>query len=177
MKAESLLLNPLNKAETSTIKYITSLKSVKGDDRIKKTPDDVIFIGFDFKKVNYAIFCKTPDLCDVSIYFQVDNPKYHKPQSYPIKYVSRNNRLYTPQINNVTWESPHSPLLTQPENTEQRKLCNTHSETQQSNQDEVTKLPLPAPSFTDGHFVVAVSRLQSRDQLITPPVGRIGFVR
>lgn len=133
--SELPLLNPLNQAESLNVKYVTSLVSMKSNEEMKKTPNDVIFIGFDFKKVNALIVKLNKPWCDVNL--QVDNPKYHHPIWYPIKYVSRNNHLYTPQINNVTWISPHSPLLTQPERIDPQSLCNTHTETSNPNNTEV----------------------------------------
>lgn len=63
----------------------------------------------------------------VIYYLQVDNPAYHDPNLYPIKAVARNNHLYSPQINNITFLSPSYPPLTQT-NDEADSECGPTSE-------------------------------------------------
>ncbi|XP_078483151.1 uncharacterized protein LOC100178857 isoform X1 [Ciona intestinalis] len=99
-------LNPLNEKETSNVKYVTNLSTIKNvETRLTQQPDVVHFIGFDFKLV--------------------DNPSYHDSILYPIKSVARDHHLYSPQLNNVTYLPPHSPILSQYDDIDKSTICNT----------------------------------------------------
>jgi len=49
----STLLNPLNQVEDDNVLFVTRLRTVQMEDkRLKATPDETYFFGFDFKKVS-----------------------------------------------------------------------------------------------------------------------------
>ncbi|CAK8684994.1 unnamed protein product [Clavelina lepadiformis] len=103
---DTVELNSLNKAKSENVHYVTALRSVvKLDEKMRDSPDEVHFIGLDFKKV--------------------DNPRFHHPNYYPIKGISRGNHLYSPQLNNITFLSPPSPVLTQFADANSSLMCDS----------------------------------------------------
>ena len=52
----STLLNPLNQVEDDNVLFVTRLRTVQMEDkRLKATPDETYFFGFDFKKVSWCM--------------------------------------------------------------------------------------------------------------------------
>ena len=149
-------LNPLNQAESNVTKYVTCLSSVQRNDEVVGVPDDIIYIGFDFNKV----WRNSDEVnCDVTIIFfllKVNNPKYHDLDLYPLNQVPISKHLYTPQINNVSWKSPSSPILTQPNDVDDSQLCNTHIENDVTNQTVSSRLRFVTSSTSRRfHFLVS----------------------
>jgi len=87
--------------------YPTALHAVEDySDLTSSPPDEVHFIGMDFK--------------------EIDNPHFNHPDLYPFHSVSKPNRLLTPQLNNVTYKSTSSPLLTQFEDISPDDICDPY---------------------------------------------------
>lgn len=74
---------------------------------ISGTPDATHFVGYDFMVRN--------------------NPLFNDPDLYPITSVSRSNQLYSPQLNNVSFASLSSPMLTQPDDVSEDDICDPYS--------------------------------------------------
>jgi len=103
-QSSTLNLNPLHHTANNNSIFINSLRSKqKINSNLKGKPDKVLYFGFDFKKVNNDVF--------------------HREEFYPIKALPRNHHLYSPQINNVTFESPDRPLLYQLDTFDSSRLC------------------------------------------------------
>jgi hypothetical protein len=62
-------------------------------DLIKREPNKQFYFGMEFKKIN--------------------NPEFNDPSLYPIKLIPFNEQYYTPQINEISFEMPEVPLLSQ----------------------------------------------------------------
>ncbi len=60
---------------------------------IKREPNKQFYFGMEFKKIN--------------------NPEFNDPSLYPIKLIPFNEQYYTPQINEISFEMPEVPLLSQ----------------------------------------------------------------
>ena len=86
-------LNPLNTEPSNDRVPIAKMNSTTPDDPTSKVKADVqYFVGFDFRKI--------------------DNPHFHFASLYPLSSMNK-NRLYTPQLNNISMEIPPSPPLYQ----------------------------------------------------------------
>ena len=87
--------------DDTSINYIevNELKSLLPSDeeafyeKIKETPDKQFYFGMEFKKIN--------------------NPEFNDPLLYPIKLMPLNKQYYTPQLNNISFQMPDVPLLSQ----------------------------------------------------------------
>ena len=44
---------------------------------------------------------------------KINNPEFNDPLLYPIKLMPFNEQYYTPQINEISFEMPEVPLLSQ----------------------------------------------------------------
>ncbi|KAL5234168.1 hypothetical protein ACI65C_001578 [Semiaphis heraclei] len=91
-------LNALNKGsglmDTATVSELEDATPPKNDLRLEKKPDVTLFMSYDF--------------------YSLDNPHFHKPMLYGFKQVThRSERVYTPQINKMSFKLPSFPLLSQ----------------------------------------------------------------
>ena len=75
----------------------------------------------------WAVSCSVPlQILPVIYILQIDNPHFNHPDLYPFHSVSKPNRLLTPQLNNVTYKSTSSPLLTQLEDISPDDICDPY---------------------------------------------------
>lgn len=98
-------LNPLNTGSVGDKLAIVELNSLfSPDSSLKEVPDMKFYLPYDFTDIN--------------------NKHYNDPRYYPIHAVEHDQKLYTPQINDISFVFPSSPLMSQPEVTAPHQFCN-----------------------------------------------------
>uniref|UniRef100_T1JM48 Laccase n=1 Tax=Strigamia maritima TaxID=126957 RepID=T1JM48_STRMM len=96
MKRTGKQLNSLNTPSNNTTISVADLTALKSEDwPLDAQPSHQFHLAFDFNAI--------------------DNPHFHDPRYYSFfdPRLKANERLYTPQINGITFKMPSSPLLTQ----------------------------------------------------------------
>ncbi|GAB6019581.1 hypothetical protein CHUAL_001150 [Chamberlinius hualienensis] len=108
-------LNPLNTGTKGERISVGDLNSLLPNDRTSEPePDLKFYLPYDFSLI--------------------DNKHFHDPIYYPIHAFEHEKRMYTPQINNISLQFPHAPLLSQPELTPAHRICNHTSMKQNCSQ-------------------------------------------
>ncbi|XP_054269197.1 uncharacterized protein LOC128990701 [Macrosteles quadrilineatus] len=101
-----LQLNALNVAlkeeGTLSVPHLEAMDE-SYDVALKPEADQQVYIAYDF--------------------YAKDNPHYHKSKLYGFSEVSKKERVYTPQFNDISMKLPHFPLLSQYHNIDQNTFC------------------------------------------------------
>uniref|UniRef100_A0A1B6FJ43 Laccase n=1 Tax=Cuerna arida TaxID=1464854 RepID=A0A1B6FJ43_9HEMI len=101
-----LQLNSLNveltQEGTLSVPHLEAMDT-KPDPSLKETADQQIYLSFDFNAKN--------------------NPHYFNSKFYGFSEVSKKEKVYTPQFNDITMKLPHFPLLSQYDSIDQHTFC------------------------------------------------------
>ncbi|XP_050537356.1 uncharacterized protein LOC126903292 [Daktulosphaira vitifoliae] len=103
-------LNALNKGsglmDSATVSELEDATTIHNDPRLLSKPDVTLYMSYDF--------------------YSLDNPYFHKPMLYGFKQVlHKTERLYTPQINKMTFKLQSFPLLSQREMIKPEMSCDS----------------------------------------------------